>query len=816
MPTAVKQGTKSKISFGWYLVLSMLLLFAAATSNSTRLPLFFSVEFIFGSAFAVLALLVLGRKAAIVIGCAAASVTLFIWGHPYAWLVFTAEIIWLSWRWRPEKGLNLVQQDLLFWLLAGLPAVSLFYAFGLNANWQTAVLIALKQMTNGVFNILLASLLILLLQSQQWAERYLALPMFSLRQLLFHTLIALTLFAGCVPLLLDARKLQAEYQLSVEQRLKLVANTLQHQLQLKSLQRNGNDMEVVNLLNSALPDNSAGLLLFGDGGQILSSAGLIKGINIKGLALPAAGFEHWQPAGVSPLLQRWLQSRYVYVLHTAELQGVSAIAVEQAATEVMAKLEQDSTHQLLLLVSFLLLATVIASWLSKMISGPLQRLAMVSEKLKSDIAAGSGSEIPPSNVAEYHILGQNLSAMSRELAEAFNLSKANQSDLSAQVAERTLQLQQSNSQLEAILAAASDFSIIATEPAGIITYFSRGAEKLLGYKAEELVSKQTPAILHLAEEVQLRAGQLSIELQQAISGFDTFVIVANKHGSETRQWHYVCKDGRTLLVSLTGTPIIDASGVISGYLGVAKDISERSRTEKLKDEFISTVSHELRTPLTSLYAALRMVNSGKLGELPAKMAKLLQIAESNSQRLSRLINDLLDIEKLTAGKFQLVLKVQPLIPLVEQAIEEIASYAEKYKVKLKVDYAPEPLLAAVDAARFVQVVTNLLSNAIKFSPAESVVDIRLVADAAEISIEVQNQGEGIADEFKGRIFEKFAQNDAENTRQQGGTGLGLAISKEFTEKMAGKIGFVSKAGQGATFWLRFNRYNPSGYDATDA
>lgn len=792
-----------------YLLLLLLFVLAAVGLNYTRLPLFFSVEFIFGSAIAVLALLVLGRTAAIVVGCAAASVTLFIWGHPYAWLIFTAEIIWLSWRWRPEKGLNLVRQDVLFWLCVGLPAVSLFYAFGLDVKWQTAVLIALKQMINGVFNTLLASLLILVLQSQYWVGRFFMLPLISLRQLLFHILIALTLFAGCIPLLIDARKQQAEYVSSVQQRLQLLAATLQKQLQVQVQGPVGQrtTAEVAALLDLLLPDDSVGVLLFDINGSVLNSAGLITSLDSAVNSIPEAGFSHWQPEGVSPLLQRWSQSRFVIVQHPVPVPGIGAMVIEYSALEVMAKLEQDSARQLTLLVAFLLLVTLVANWLSRVISLPLQRLALASETLKSSIAAGADTAIPTSKVEEYNTLGQNLQAMSRELAAAFTIGKANEAELARKVNDQTKQLQQANSQLEAILAAASDFSIIATNKDGIISYFSRGAEKLLGYSSAELVDKQSPAILHVADEVVQRSQELTAQLKQPVRGFRVFVVQAEQQGTETRQWHYVRKDGSYLPVSLTVTPILSESGVITGYLGVAKDISERHRNEKLKNEFISTVSHELRTPLTSLYAALKMANSGRLGELPVKVASLLQLAESNSKRLGRLINDLLDIEKLTAGKFQLSLEVQPIQPLVIQAIDEISSYAAQYKVILQTDFAAKPLFARVDATRFIQVVTNLLSNAIKFSPADAdaAVNVKLYADTAVVRLEVTDLGEGIADDFKDRIFEKFAQSDAATTRQQGGTGLGLAISKELTEKMAGIIGFVSEPGQATTFWLSFNR-----------
>jgi PAS domain S-box-containing protein len=803
MLSAIPQDSNIKPRF-WYVLLVVFLL-SAVGLNYTRLPLFFSVEFIFGSAFTVLALLVLGRVAAVVVGAAAAAVTLFIWGHPYAFLVFLAEIIWLCWRWRPGMGLNLVQQDLLFWLFAGVPAVILLYAFGLNVNWPSAVLIALKQMTNGVFNALLASLFILLLQSQRWAAHFLTLPLVSLRQLLFLILFALTLFAGCVPLLIDARKLQTEYKQNVEQRLQQLAGALQKQLQLQAQSSSETTVAASVLLGAMLADDSAGLMVFDNNGNILSQAGTVTSVTTPTAGIPQAGFFHWQPTGVSPLLQRWRQSRYILVLHPSELQGVGSIVIEQSATEVMTKLEHDSARQLILLVSFLLIVTFMANWLSKAISAPLHRLALVSEKLKTHIAAGSSTVIPPSNVAEYQSLGRSLSIMSNELVQAFTLSKANESELSRQVAEQTLQLQQSNSQLEAILAAATDFSIIATTADGIITYFSFGAEKLLGYRAEELVNKETPAILHLADEVQQRALQLTQELQKPVSDFQVFVLIAEQNGSESREWNYVRKDGQKVLVQLTVTPIIDGNNSISGYLGIAKDISERKRNEQLKNEFISTVSHELRTPLTSIYGSLKMVNSGVLAELPPKVSKLLQVAEANSQRLTVLINDLLDMEKLLAGKVQLNLQPQPLALLVQEALQAIQSYAEQYQVTLAAELALTPLYANVDGARVIQVLHNLLSNAIKFSAQASTVVVKLYQQQGLVKIEVIDQGVGIADEFKPRIFERFSQSDAANARYHGGTGLGLAISKELALKMGGDIGFTSTQAKGSTFWLAFSQ-----------
>lgn len=264
-------------------------------------------------------------------------------------LVFTAEIVWLSWRWRPQNGLILVQQDLLFWLVAGLPVVSLLYAYGLDTHWQTSALIALKQMANGVFNTLLASLLVLVLQLRFGKSGFNAMPLISLRQLLFHVLITLTLVAGVVPLMLDAKKLEAEYQQSVVQRATLLANSLQKQLPAAIPQLlAGNNTALMNLL----PDDATGFALLDHNGAVLSSAGVIKSLATTGVTLPAQGLTHWQPADILPRLQRWQQSRYLFVLPLSMPEQITAIAIEQKATDVITKLEQDSARQLLLLVSF--------------------------------------------------------------------------------------------------------------------------------------------------------------------------------------------------------------------------------------------------------------------------------------------------------------------------------------------------------------------------------------------------------------------------------------------------------------------------------
>ncbi len=237
------------------------------------------------------------------------------------------------------------------------------------------------------------------------------------------------------------------------------------------------------------------------------------------------------------------------------------------------------------------------------------------------------------------------------------------------------------------------------------------------------------------------------------------------------------------------------------FVVILRDITQRKRVEQMKSEFVSTVSHELRTPLTSISGALGLITGGALGEVPPAAMDMITIAHNNSRRLTHLINDLLDIEKIAAGKVAFDLQVQPLLPLVEQAVEATRTYGTENHVSLKLVPAAPGIDVRVDSQRLLQVLSNLLSNAIKFSPEGGVVEIAVEHRAPKVRISVRDHGRGIPDEFRGRIFQKFAQADASDTRKQSGTGLGLAISRELAERMNGLLDYDSVPGEGACFYL---------------
>ena len=267
--------------------------------------------------------------------------------------------------------------------------------------------------------------------------------------------------------------------------------------------------------------------------------------------------------------------------------------------------------------------------------------------------------------------------------------------------------------------------------------------------------------------------------------------------------HFRHKTGDLIPVELSGSSINVGQSGAQSWWALVKDIREQKRMERMKSEFISTVSHELRTPLTSISGSLGLISSNVLGPLPETVKGMLDIAYKNSQRLSLLINDLLDMEKLLAGKMSFDCSDQAVLTLVQQALNENASYADKYSVKFVLKDESAGAFIHVDGFRLQQVLNNFLSNAAKYSPTHTAVDIDLTIKGEWLRISVCDHGSGIADEFKTRIFQKFSQADSSDSRQKGGTGLGLAITKELVERMGGRIGFDTKLGEGTCFFAEF-------------
>jgi PAS domain S-box-containing protein len=328
--------------------------------------------------------------------------------------------------------------------------------------------------------------------------------------------------------------------------------------------------------------------------------------------------------------------------------------------------------------------------------------------------------------------------------------------------------------------------IITTNEKGIIESFNRAAENMFGYAADEVIGSNvgilTPATHRVRHDKYIK---------DYIKGRESKIMGAGREVEGVR------KDGSSFPIDIAVTEMWVGGARL--FCSIMRDITERKKVERMKNEFVSTVSHELRTPLTSIRGALGLVGSGVAGELPDQAQPLVDIAAKNCDRLVRLINDILDLEKIEANKMEFIIQPLELMPLVSQTVESNRAYADEYGVNIIASEGMPGAVVQVDEDRFVQVLTNLLSNAAKFSPRGGTIRIATHAHNEGVRVSVSDEGPGIPEAFREQIFEKFSQADGSDTRQKGGSGLGLSITRTIVEKLGGHIEFETQEGKGTTF-----------------
>ncbi|MDI1257802.1 PAS domain S-box protein [Aquabacterium sp.] len=371
--------------------------------------------------------------------------------------------------------------------------------------------------------------------------------------------------------------------------------------------------------------------------------------------------------------------------------------------------------------------------------------------------------------------------------------------------------------LDSVLRSATELSIIATDTNGLITIFNRGAEHMLGYHADDMVGKSTPALLHLADEVMTRGQELSAQHGTPIEGFRVFIHQPELDGAETREWTYVRKDGSHLRVSLAVTAIQTVDGQLSGYLGIAQDITERSRTDAAlrqaktaaeeanaaKSMFLANMSHEIRTPMNAVIGVAHLLSTTKLDEDQRQLLANLQVA---GRSLLGIINDVLDLAKIEAGEMGVELATFDPNQLLGDLTALFTSGAYDKGITFEVLGADHlPGLLEGDELRLRQILVNLASNAIKFTQhggvAVQVEQQRMDGHTLWLRWSVRDSGLGIAPQALETLFDPFTQADASTTRRFGGTGLGLSIVKRLAEMLGGSIGVTSTLGRGSEFWV---------------
>jgi PAS domain S-box-containing protein len=335
--------------------------------------------------------------------------------------------------------------------------------------------------------------------------------------------------------------------------------------------------------------------------------------------------------------------------------------------------------------------------------------------------------------------------------------------------------------------------ILVVDRRGKMLRVSPSATAILGYNPDELIGRNAIDFVY-PEDLQL----IRDEMRRARQG----------HLVRSFATRYVHKNGKIVTLEWSGV----WSEPEQRHFFIGRDVTEQKRIMRMKDEFIATVSHELRTPVTTIAGPLALLAAGAGGILPNAARRLVEMAQANSKRLARLVNEILDIEKIESGKMPFDFERVDVKPLVEQAIEANRPLAEEFGVPVRLEAEAHDIAICTDADRLMQVLMNLLSNAVKFSPrgTEAVVSIEPRSD--EVRIAVRDCGPGIPDDFKTLVFEKFAQVEANNARKKGGTCLGLSIVKQTMIRLGGRVDFESAPGGGTIFYVDVPCWNAEAED----
>jgi PAS domain S-box-containing protein len=424
------------------------------------------------------------------------------------------------------------------------------------------------------------------------------------------------------------------------------------------------------------------------------------------------------------------------------------------------------------------------------VRAPVQRTALVFGLL---LAALVAELVAPAGVGLDGVRGALWVALVAALGARQALLTADNAALRAglerRVAEQTADLRRLARQNETLLTSVAD-GIYGVDREGRLTFANPAAARILGYEVAELLGRDPHDTFHAPRADGTPFPQEECYLTQAVLDDVTVSAEADR---------YRRADGSEIPVEVTASPLRD-DGVVLGAVVAFRDMTQRHEVDRMKNEFLSVVSHELRTPLTSIRGSLGLLSAGGIADLNPAAERMLTIAVESSARLSRLINDILDIERIEAGRLPMEIEPHPASALVERCLREMTGMAQSSGVVLRTGEVRGSAQADVD--RIVQALTNLVGNAIKFSPRGGVVTVAAGPDPAHpdrsVLFAVSDQGRGIPPDKLEAVFHPFEQVDSSDSRQHGGTGLGLAITQRIVEAHGGRIWASSALGEGTT------------------
>jgi PAS domain S-box-containing protein len=538
------------------------------------------------------------------------------------------------------------------------------------------------------------------------------------------------------------------------------------------------------------------LIVDTDGNVLLGPADVVG----KRLTLPSLKAAHAQKHG-GYVVETWPDGRPYLVGYQlghgyGEYPGLGwTVLVRQNADDAFAPVRRLREYGLASGVVLAFVFSLAGVALARRITRPLGDLADAAQRIRAGETARI--DIRRGGYAEVRALATTLNALVANLVRRRRALEDLNATLEERVAQRTRELEQAlasvraNEQRIATIIETAQDAFVGIDMRGRICDWNSAAERMLGWPRAEALGRIVTDLV-VPERFRARSRDLLA------------------HFRDTGEMEILGQRVERLLLTRDGVEIpvemtMGLAGTGDGlfFSVFVHDISARKEVERMKDEFVATVSHELRTPLTAISASLALLADGMAGELPPDAQGLVDVANASSGRLVRLVGDVLDIQKMDAGGMAFEREVQPLLPLAEDAVAAMRSFAARSGIELSCVAAPgaEAARVDVDRDRLAQVLTNLLSNAIKFSGPGSKVRTQVEARGDSARLAVADEGAGIPEAFRERVFQRFAQADGADSRRQGGTGLGLSICKTIVEELGGTIRFDSVEGIGTTFYV---------------
>ncbi|MDH5325625.1 MAG: PAS domain-containing sensor histidine kinase [Gammaproteobacteria bacterium] len=766
----------------------------AVLGNVLNLPLFYGVDFIFGSIAVMLSIALFGTGHATVAALAGGMYTLFLWGHPYAMIIFTAEALCVGWFYQRGHR-NLVLVDVAYWLLLGVPLVLVCYGQVLAMSWESTLLIALKQSLNGVFNAIIAGLIFLSLQLSDKGRQW-KLPPATLSVLLFQVLLMTVLAAGFSPILYESYQQRIVQERFLADKLYWQANTIAANLEDQSP-----NLTEADRLRISIPkhDSSLAVGLLGPDDAVLASQGALFSLGREqgDVEILENGLSIWLPGGEMPEMQRWKQGRYTI---RVAVNTEQRLVLEHSAVPLVRKLEQGRLSLFSLLAVLTFAGTALARALSRWLSQPLSKLAAAGHYMSDKIFAGEKPNIPAGKIYEHVHLSNTLTDMASKLSQSFTQLQTMNSDLEEEVKHRTRELRESQERwrfaLEGTGDGVWDWDIVNDQ-----VFYSTQWKRMLGYAKNGIGNDMQQWQSRLHPEDKSTALEA---FEKHLCGETDYYESEHRLRCKNGDYLWVLSRGKVILRNIDGTP--------QRVIGTLSNISERKNNEErlliaindaekanmAKSDFLSNMSHELRTPLNSIIGFTGIIRSGMAGPTNEIQNKQLKMVDDSARHLLELINNILDLSKIEAGKSQVEWSRFNVWELLDDTMEQVkVLYVEK-GLDLQTESRQEIIEIRSDRQKLYQILLNLLSNALKFTE-QGGVSVSCKTRNKDLVIEVKDTGIGIPEKHLSLIFDAFQQGDSGDSRMHEGTGLGLAISQKFTQMLNGHISITSRVGEGSCF-----------------